>query len=87
MIPGKWSGKAAAEMYAGPLRRALEREEYPHVRGCWRVLEDNDPAGYKSSKGMAAKAAAGIETLDLPKRSPDLNPLDFSFWAAANQKM
>ena len=50
-------------------------------------MEDNDPAGYKSSKGMAAKAAAGIETLDLPKRSPDLNPLDFSFWAAANQKM
>ena len=35
----------------------------------WKVLEDNDPTGYKSSKGMAAKAAAGIETLDLPKRS------------------
>ena len=83
---GKWNGAAAERMYSGPLRRALEKE-YPNVRGSWRVMEDNDPTGYKSSKGMAAKAATGIATLDLPKRSPDLNPLDFSLWAAVNKKM
>jgi len=73
-------------MYSGPLKRCLEKE-YPDVRGSWRVLEDNDPSGYKSSKGMTAKASAGITTLDLPKRSPDLNPLDFSLWAEVNKRM
>eukprot|EP00438_Fugacium_kawagutii_P004355 Skav207892 [mRNA] locus=scaffold664:848082:848486:+ [translate_table: standard] len=73
-------------MYSGPLKRCLAKE-YPHVRGPWRVMEDNDPSGYKSSKGMAGKREAGIITLDLPKRSPDLNPLDFSLWAAINKKM
>lgn len=83
---GRWNAEAAAKMYLGPLQRCLAKE-YPDVRGPWRVMEDNDPSGYKSSKGMDAKAAAGIVTLDLPKRSPDLNPLDFSFWAAVNKKM
>ncbi|CAJ1348781.1 unnamed protein product [Effrenium voratum] len=83
---GQWNGASAASMYCGPLQRALARE-YPDVRGSWRVLEDNDPSGYKSSKGLAAKAYAGIVTLDLPKRSPDLNPLDYSLWAEVNRKM
>ena len=73
-------------MYSKPLQRCLAKE-YPDVRGPWRVLEDNDPAGYKSAKGVAAKKEAGITSLDLPKRSPDMNPLDFSFWAAVNKKM
>ena len=82
---GKWNGAAAERMYSGPLRQALEKG-YPNARGCWRVMEDNDPTGYKSSKGMAAKAATGIATLDLPKRSPDLNSLDFSLWAQSIRK-
>lgn len=82
----RWNGQAAADMYARPLRKCLERE-YPHVLGPWRVLEDNDPTGYKSSKGLEAKKEAGIISLDLPKRSPDLNPLDFSFWSEVNKKM
>ena len=53
----------------------------------WSVLEDNDPTGYKSGKGKAAKAVAGIVTLDFPRRSPDLNVLDYSLWAAINKKM
>ena len=43
--------------------------------------------GYKSRAGIKAKADAGITTLDLPKRSPDLNPLDFAFWAHLNKRM
>lgn len=86
VVDGRWNGEAAAKMYNGPLKRCLAKE-YPHVRGPWRVMEDNDPSGYKSSKGMAGKREAGIITLDLPKRSPDLNPLDFSLWAAINRKM
>ena len=85
-VKGRWNGDAAAKMYAGPLKNSLQKA-WPNVRGPWRVLEDNDPTGYKSSKGMAAKKASGIKTLDLPHRSPDLNPLDFSFWAQVNRRM
>ena len=85
-VQGRWNGAAAANMYRGPLRRALEKA-HPGVRGLWRVMEDNDPAGYKSGRGKAAKADVGIQAFSLPKRSPDLNPLDFSFWAAVNTKM
>ena len=49
-------------------------------------MEDNDPAGYKSSKAMAAQSKAGTATLDLVKRCPDLSPLIFSAWAAVNKK-
>ena len=47
----------------------------------------NDPTGYKSSNGMRAKARVGIVTDDLPRRSPDLNVLDYFLWALINKKM
>ena len=88
---GRWNSKAAAAMYSGPLLKTM-RKAYPAVaqRGRWSkwlVLEDNDPAGYKSRAGLAAKAANNIDTLDLPPRSPDLNPLDFSIWHEINVRM
>ena len=85
-IKGRWNGAAAANMYAGPLKTALQKA-WPNVRGPFRVLEDNDPTGYKSGKGMEAKRKSGIRTLDLPHRSPDLNPLDFNLWAEVNKRM
>ena len=51
------------------------------------MLEDNDPAGYKSSRATAAKVDLGIATLDLPKRSADLNVLDYSLWHDINRHM
>ena len=80
-----WSGAVAAEMYQGPVARALA-QQYPDRRH-WNVLEDNDPAGFKSSKGMAAKAAAGIKTFDIPKRSPQLNVCDFALWQEVCSRM
>ena len=53
----------------------------------WKVLEDNDPTGYKSKKGIKAKKEAGIGTDELLKRSPDLNVLDYSLWHAVNTRM
>ena len=35
---------------------------------------------YTSKKALAAKAEAKIVTMDLPKRSPDLNVVDYSLW-------
>ena len=52
-----------------------------------QVMEDNDPTGYKSTAAVAAKEAAKITVVEMPPRSPDLNPLDFSIWSEINRKM
>ena len=62
-------------------------EQEKKERATWKVLEDNDPSGYKSGAGKDAKAKARIITNDLPKRGPDLNVLDYSLWAYINTKM
>ncbi|CAK0792892.1 unnamed protein product [Prorocentrum cordatum] len=85
-VVGSWNVAAAERMCSGAPQPALERA-CPSVRGKFRAMEDNDPTGYKSRSGMAAKKSAGIQTLDLPKRPPDLMPLDFAFWANLNKRM
>lgn len=80
-----WNGDAAAELYTGPLLRTLRQHRGDKRR--YVILEDNDPSGYKSSKGMSAKAAVNISTIDLPAYSADLNPLDYSIWQEINVRM
>lgn len=80
-----WTGAVAAEMYRGPIQRALKKA-YP-ARKKWRVLEDNDPTGFKSKKGEEAKAASAIEIFSIPKRSPQLNVCDYALWAEINKRM
>ena len=82
---GKWSGKAAADMYNGPLRTALAKT-WP-ARKSWDVLEDNDPTGFKSRRGHAAKAAAGITPFVIPCRSPDLSLCDYALWKEVNRRL
>ena len=84
-VDGRWNGVAAARMYSGPLRKAVAKA-FPGRRS-WVVMEDNDPAGYKCRKGLQAKSDAKLVTLDLPKRSPDCNPLDYSLWKEINSRM
>ena len=57
-VDGRWNAEAAERMYSGPLRAALKRA-HPAVKGKFRVLEDNDPTGYKSRRGMALPLGAG----------------------------
>ena len=83
-ISGKWCGDKAAEMYNGPIKKVLQRNR-PGKRS-WLIMEDNDPAGFKSSKGKMAKGANHMRTATQPPYSPDLNPLDFSIWAAIDKK-
>ena len=85
MVVGKWCGEKAATMYSSALSPSLKRA-YPTKRRFF-LLEDNDPTGYKSDLGRAAKRSSHIEILQIPPRSPDLNPLDFSFWAEVNTRM
>jgi hypothetical protein len=82
---GRWSGQAAAKMYTGPLRRALNKN-YPGKRKCF-VLEDNDPTGFRSTKGMKAKADSKIEIFAIPKRSPDLSVMDYAIWSQVNRRL
>ena len=84
-LEGKWGGAAAAAAYCGPILRAL-KAEYPALDK-FTVLEDNDPSGFKSRLGLAAKADAGVQAFVIPKRSPCLNVCDYYLWAAVNKRM
>ena len=84
-VKGNWNAKAAAEMYSSKLAPALRRA-YPGRRR-FLVLEDNDPSGYKSKLALDAKTQEKIDGVEFPKRSPDLNPLDYGLWAEVNKRM
>ena len=53
----------------------------------YRVLEDNDPTGYKSNKAKKVKQSLKIDAVQFPTYSPDLNPLDFSLWHEIDDRM
>ena len=80
-----WNGDLASKMYLGPMKDALHRA-CPRKRR-WRVLEDNDPAGFQSGKGKQAKRAAKIVPFRIPKRSPGLNVCDYMLWHEINTRM
>ena len=52
----------------------------------FKMMEDNDPAGYKSKSALVAKEEVGIQEIRLPKRSPDLNVRDYCHWHEVNKK-
>ena len=84
-VHGGWNGAQAARLYSGPILKALQRhraDRRPYV-----ILEDNDPVGYKSRKALRAKEDNYITTMDLPRYSADLNPLDYSVWELVRERM
>ena len=84
-IKGRWNGQAAADFYKGPMLQVLKRT-WPRRRS-FLVLEDNDPSGFKSRKGVAAKLQAKVQILEIPKRSPDLNICDYALWKQVTRTM
>jgi hypothetical protein len=84
-IVDRWSGDKAAEMYTEVIKPALKKK-YPSKKR-FTILEDNDPTGNMSKKGLAAKAAAKMDLLRIPKRSPDLNVLDYNIWSTVERLM
>ena len=72
-------------MYTKPVLTALKRT-FPMKRS-WQVLEDNDPTGFKSGKGNAAKEEVNIKPFLIPKRSPDLSVCDYALWKEINRRM
>jgi transposase len=83
-IDGRWNAEQACRMYAGPIMRLLKRVK-PHKRS-WTVVEDNDPAGFRSSRATSLKQSLKLRPLSLPPYSPDLMPLDFSIWQEIEQR-
>ena len=51
------------------------------------ILEDNAPTGFKSKKGVRAKAANEIKVVAIPKSSPDLSVCDYALWKQVNAVM
>ena len=84
-LPRRWCGAEAAKLYEGAIIKTLSKTR--GVKPKYLVFEDNDPAGYKSGKGMDAKKKLGIEAVPMPVSSPDLNPLDFSLWDEISKRM
>ena len=82
---GSWNRQAAANMYAGALRRSLAATY--HGKRKFTILEDNDPTGFKSTNGVEAKSKASIGVLEIPRRSPDPNVLDYAVCKEANKRL
>ena len=78
-VDGTWGGDGAAHLYSNVVAPAL-KAHYPGKRS-FSLLEDNDPSGNTSKKGVAAKAASKLHVFHIPKRSPDLNVMDCAVWA------
>ena len=83
-VDKRWNAATAVEAYQGPIQSALKKHR--PEKSVWRIVEDNDPSGYKTAKARAAKKALDIEPMEWPGYSPDLNPLDFSLWKAVEER-
>ena len=84
-INGSSGGKMAADMYTNVILPAL-KAAYPAAKK-FTLLEDNDPVGNRSKAGMIAKKDGKMDVLEIPKRSPDLNVLDFAIWKEVEKRM
>ena len=88
-VKGRWNANKAVEMY-GELDKVLCKS-FPSLatnpNAKWVVLEDNDPAGYKSTAAVAKKRELGMSVIALPPRSPDLNCLDYCLWNLISKKL
>ena len=84
-LPKAWDAKEAVALYRGPILNALKKHR--GVKSSYTILEDNDPAGYKSGKAVSEKKRLRVRATPWPKYSPDLRPLDFSLWGAIVRRM
>ena len=77
-LPKLWTAQVAADVYRDVIYPSLC--EHRGDKRSFKLLEDNDPTGYKSNKAKEMKESKRIKALPFPRYSPDLNPLDFSLW-------
>ena len=58
-LPKKWNGEEAAKLVRGLLVTAVRRSR--GAKRSYRMIEDNDPVGYKSRKAENAKEEVNIK--------------------------
>ena len=85
-VVGKsWNGTVAADMYSGPLAKALEKTWGKKKK--YTIVEDGDRKGNQSGLGLKAKEFAKMCAMALPPRTPSWMPLDYAIWTAIEKKM
>ena len=84
-IERQWGGLTAASTYRDAVLPALKKR-YRGVKN-FTILEDNDPTGNLSKLAITAKKECKMKVFHLPKRSPDLNVLDYAIWAEVERLM
>ena len=72
-------------MYSGPIIDTLRRAR--GVKASCLLAEDNDPTGYQSKLAIAAKETHKLHTFTIPKRSPDLNVMDYYVWSEVEKRL
>ncbi|CAK0836256.1 unnamed protein product [Prorocentrum cordatum] len=103
VVDGRWNAGAAARMYreglAPALRKACPKQqsflilEDNDPTGYKAKISIEAKARLRLSNwrprgGSAPRGAAGeVKCLKFPKRSPDLNPLDYGFWPIVNKRL
>lgn len=82
---GRWNGEAAANVYNNVIAPALSKRYADKKK--FLALEDNDPTGNQSKKAIAAKKENKIHIFSIPKRSPELNVLDYAIWSQVEKRL
>ena len=81
----KWCAQSASDFYHDGVRPALDKR-WPRTKR-FTILEDNDPTGNTSGLGKQAKKGLKLDVFVIPKRSPDLNVMDYAVWSEIERKM
>ena len=84
-LPTRWCGDEAANVYKTVIAPALRR--WIGNKKKFISLEDNDPTGYRSNLAIAEKAKQGIQPIQFPTYSPDINPCDCALWDEVQRRM
>lgn len=85
VIEGTWCGKEAEHLYTHAVAPALKKQCPSKTK--FTILEDNDPTGNQCRLGLRAKKAHNLTLLEIPKRSPDLNVLDYFVWSEVERRL
>lgn len=79
-MDARWTAAAYANIVENELRQAC-------ASGPYILIRDNDRTGYSSKLGVRSERDCGITVIPLPKRRPDLMPMDFHFHSAVHRAM
>ena len=85
IIDGKWCGAEAENLYRDAVAPALKKQ-LPRKKE-YLILEDNDPTGNQSARGRGVKKDLALKLFRIPKRSPDLNVLDYFVWSEVERRL